>query len=282
MRVLVTGARGLLGAAIVREFTARSADVVALDRAALDITDAAGVSRVVSGAGPDVVINCVGYNDVDDAESNAVTALDVNAIAVRTLARAAEAAGARYVHYSSDFVFDGGASRPYTEDDQPNPRSVYGASKLLGEWFALEHSRADVLRVESLCGTPGPGGSRHGSLGTIVARIRAGEPVPVFVDRTVSPSYTVDVAHATAELLEAHIPFGLYHCVNSGAITWQAIATEAAELIGLPARIQPITLEQAVLKASRPKYCALSNARLAAAGVPMPPWQDALRRHLGG
>ena len=152
-RVLVTGASGQLAGAIATVF-GRDSDVTALARAALDITDDRAVNDAVAAHRPDVVVNCAAYNDVDGAETEPVAALDVNAFAVRGLARAAAAAGATLVHYSSDFVFDGTASRPYTEDDRPNPQGVYAASKLLGEWFALEAGKALVLRVESLFGAP--------------------------------------------------------------------------------------------------------------------------------
>ena len=277
MRVVVAGAAGLLAAAIIREFS-RSHDVVALDRQALDITDEAAVARVVAAARPDVVINCAAYNDVDGAEDDAVTALTVNAFAVRALARATRAASAAFVHYGTDFVFDGTATTPYAEDDPPNPRGVYAASKLLGEWFTLEMPSAYVLRVESLFGEGG--GSRRGSVATIIARIRAGQPVPVFTDRTVSPTFTADAARATAALLARRAPPGLYHCVNSGATTWPAIAAEAARLLDLPLRTAAITLDSVALRAPRPKYCALSNAKLAAAGVAMPTWQSALGEYL--
>ena len=104
--------------------------------------------------------------------------------------------------------------------------------------------------------------------------------MPVFVDRTVSPSYTTDVARATRVLLESGAPPGLYHCVNSGAATWAEIAGEAARLLGQPLQMKPITLESAALKAPRPRYCALANDRLAAAGIAMPDWRDALARYL--
>jgi dTDP-4-dehydrorhamnose reductase len=211
--VLITGARGLLGAAIAREFST-GCELHALDHAALDITDDAAVERTLAAIRPDVVINCAAFNEVDAAEDNAGAALAVNAMGVRALARASESGGATLIHYSTDFVFDGETDRPYTEDDEPRPRSFYGSSKLLGEWFALALPRAFVLRVESLFGAAPPGRDARGSLNAIVARIRAGDEVPVFVDRTVSPSYTVDVARATRALIDTGARAGLYHCVN--------------------------------------------------------------------
>lgn len=279
MRCLVTGARGLLGAAITREFS-RDAEVHAYDRARLDVSDEAAVRSVVGGVKPDVIVNCAAYNQVDAAEREPLHALEVNAFGVLSLARAAREIGAVLVHYSTDFVFDGETDRPYTEQDKPNPRGVYAASKILGDWFALETADAYVLRVESLFGEIGPGGSRRGSLAGIVDRIRAGDEVPVFVDRTVSPSYTADIAWATRQLLERRAPPGLYHCVNSGAATWAEIAHEAARLLGQPARTKPMTLETAALAAPRPRYCALSPAKLAAIGITMPDWRDALGRYV--
>jgi dTDP-4-dehydrorhamnose reductase len=278
-RVLVTGAGGLLGAAVVREFST-GAEVIARGHQALDITDERAVAAAIDEIAPDVVINCAAHNGVDAAEDAPQPSLQVNAFAVLTLARAAARRNAAFVHYSSDFVFDGQASTPYSEEDEPNPRGVYAAAKLLGDWFALDAPRSWVLRVESLFGATPPGSSRVGSLGTIVSRIRVGDDVPVFVDRTVSPSYTADVARATRALLDTGAPPGLYHCVNTGAATWSDVAREVARLLDRPAKLKPITLESAGLKAYRPKYCALSNAKLAAAGVPMPTWQDALERFL--
>jgi dTDP-4-dehydrorhamnose reductase len=280
MRVLVTGAGGLLAAAISRAFEASGDTLVALRRADLDITDPAQVQKAIAAAQPDLVVNCAAFNDVDGAETDPAAALRLNAFAVRSLAQSARQAGAGFVHYSTDFVFDGEQTRPYVEDDPPNPRSAYGASKLLGEWFALEHPDAYVLRVEALFGEPGPGGSRTGSLKGILTRIRAGEPTPVFVDRTITPGYTTDIAAATRELVMRRAAPGLYHCVNSGPTTWAEVAAEAARLLAAPLKMTPITLESVSLAAPRPKFSALANARLAAAGVSMPTWQDALVRHL--
>jgi dTDP-4-dehydrorhamnose reductase len=280
MRVLITGAHGLLGAAIASAFSDCEA-VHALGRGALDITDTRRVEAAVTTVRPDVIVNCAAYNDVDGAETHASHALAVNAFAVLDLARAAAAHGAVLVHYSSDFVFDGSADRPYVETDAPNPRSIYASSKLVGDWFAAEAPRAFVLRVESLFGGPGVhAGARRGSLGGIVDRVLTGDDVPVFIDRTVSPSYTPDIAAATRRLIDEGAPSGTYHCVNSGAATWAEVAEEAARLLGRGLRMKPLTLETVTLRAARPKFCALSNARLASIGIAMPSWQDALRRYV--
>jgi len=279
MRILLTGARGLLAAALAREFSS-AGDVHAFDRQALDITDEGAVERAIADLRPDVVLNCASFNDVDRAEAEPQVAIAVNGLGVRRLVRAAGAAGSRLVHYSTDFVFDGASDRPYVEEDRVNPRGTYAASKLLGEFFALECPQAYVLRVESLFGEPGPEGSRRGSLGTIVDRIRRGEPVPAFSDRTVSPTYTTDIAAATRRLIELEAPTGLYHCVNTGWASWVEIAREAGRLLGREAEIREITLASVKLRAPRPRYCALSNEKLAALGIVMPTWQDALRRHL--
>ncbi len=269
------GAGGQLGAAMVQAF-ASEAHVVGLTHAELDVTDQAAVRDTVRSVAPSLVVNCAAYTKVDEAEREAVTALATNALAVRTLAREAAEIGATLVHYSTDFVFDGTGDRPYREEDDPNPRSVYATSKLLGEWFAADAPRHYVLRVESLFGGP----RRKSSVDKIVDGLMAGEAVRVFVDRTVSPSYVDDVVAATRALVARGAEPGLYHCVNSGACTWYELATEAARLLGVPATLEAVRVADAALPAARPRYCALSNAKLAAAGIAMPTWQDALARHI--
>jgi dTDP-4-dehydrorhamnose reductase len=277
-RVFLAGVAGQLGGAVSAEFA--DVEVVAHTRATLDVTDGDAVRRAVAAARPSVVINCTAFNDVDGSEDRPVDAFAVNALAVRTLARAAEDNAAAFVHYGTDFVFDGETDRPYSEEDSPSPRSAYAMSKLVGEWFALDVPRGYVLRVESLFGTPPGWHGRRGSMDGIVAGLEQGRPVRVFVDRVVSPSYVVDVAAATRYLVESGAAPGLYHSVNTGHASWRDVATEAARLLGVSARLEPITLEQVQLRAPRPRFCALSNRKLADAGFPMPNWRDALARWL--
>src|SRR5947207_2218800 len=152
MRVAVVGALGQLGAAVVHELGGAH-EVMPFDRAALDVTSDSAVAAAIDAVAPDAIVNCAAYNDVDGAEDHPVDALNVNAFAVRALARAAVACECALVHYSTDFVFDGRATEPYTETDEPNPRGAYAASKLMGEWFAADAPHAYVLRVESLFGS---------------------------------------------------------------------------------------------------------------------------------
>jgi dTDP-4-dehydrorhamnose reductase len=277
-RVLVTGASGQLAAFIVEAFSDR--EVVALTRQSLDVTDPDAVARVVADAAPTLIVNCAAFNDVDGAESRAAEALAINALALRSLARAAEAAGAVLVHYSSDFVLNSDRAEPHDEDVRPSPRGVYASSKLLGEWFALEAPRTYVLRVESLFGSPDSWTGRRGTLDHIVDGIRQNREVRVFTDRFVSPSYAKDVADATKHLVTSAASTGLYHCANSGYASWYDVAREAAAILGSEPRLIPISMDQMPLKAPRPRYCALSTKKLAAAGFTMPPWPDALRRWL--
>ena len=278
--VLVVGAAGRLGAFMVQAFSDRP--VLAMTRADLEITDPDAVSRTITRTAPAVIINCAAFNDVDGAEDHFAEALAVNGFAVRSLARAAEDGDAVLVHFGTDFVFDGTAAEPYTESVPPAPRSTYALSKLLGEWFALDAPRGFVLRVESLFGASAHWTGRRGSLDAIVDGLVQGRELKVFTDRVVSPSYVEDVASATRHLVDSGADPGVYHCVNSGHATWHDVAVEAARILGVTPRLEAVTMEQMALKASRPRFCALANQKLADAGFIMPEWQGALGRWLAG
>lgn len=277
MRFLVTGAAGQLGSVVVERFSLLG-EVTAMTRTELDISREPDVFRAVRDARPDVIVNCSAYNQVDRAEQQAIEAFDVNAFGVLALARAARDVGATLVHYSTDFVFDGEIDRPYVETDPAVPQSNYGRSKLLGEWFAADAPVHYVLRVESLFGGP----LARSSIDRILDTIQRGEPTRVFVDRTVTPSYVVDVAEATVRLLSIRPPGGIYHCVNSGVTTWLEVAQEAARLLRREPNLIPTPVASVSLPARRPKYCALSNEKLSAVGIGMPAWQDALARYVAG
>ena len=284
MKALVTGAAGQLGLEISRVF-AQDGEVVALPRDRLDICDHEAVLQVAIETRPDVILNCAAYNDVDGAETDPVGAMQVNGFGVRSLAAAARETGAVLVHYGTDFVFDGMAGHPYDESASPGPQSVYATSKLLGEWFARGTAHHYVLRVESLFG----GGAEavdptarplESTVDRMVDAMLAGRPVRGFTDRTVSPSYVPDVAAATRALVMGTAAAGLYHCVNTGRATWFEVARAVAIRLGCEPLLSPITMSDVQSPAARPQFCALSNAKIVAAGATMPTWEDALDRYV--
>jgi dTDP-4-dehydrorhamnose reductase len=273
---LVTGAAGQLGGAFMANLLDEYAPV-GETRQSLDVTSHAAVMQRVTEVRPAVIINCTAYTNVDGAEDDPVTAFAVNAFAVRSLARAARAVGAVLVHYSTDFVFSGDTDRPYTEDDQPSPQSVYAQSKLVGEWMAADVPEHYVLRVESLFGGP----HARSSIDRIIHALGTGSEARVFSDRYVSPSFVEDVVAATRALLRVRAASGVYHCVNSGYATWLEVGEEIARQIGTPRdRLVPVLTSNVKLKAPRPRFAALEARRLARAGIVLPEWQDAVRRHL--
>jgi dTDP-4-dehydrorhamnose reductase len=273
--VIVLGAGGQLGQAMT-DILATCHEVVPETHATLDVASPDAVRDRIADICPDVIVNCAAYTNVDGAEEDPLSALAVNAWGVRSIARAAAAIGATLVHFSTDFVFDGATDRPYVEADAPNPRGAYAASKLLGEWFAAGAPQHYVLRVESLFG-----GTMTSSVDRLLKSIVDGQPVRAFADRTVSPSYVEDVVHATRALLDGAHPYGLYHVVNSGHTNWLVVAQELARLAGRPdAAITGVDMASSGLRASRPKFAALSNAKLVNAGITMPTWQDALTRYV--
>ena len=276
MRVLVVGAAGQLGQAMVARLGSEH-DVTGWARQDIDLRRHQDVREAISELSPEAIVNCAGYSQVDAAEDDQVTALEVNGMVVGTLARAAAAVDAVLMHYGTDFVFAGSASVPYAETDTPEPRSVYAQSKLIGEWLAADAPKHYVLRVESLFGGP----HRRSSIDRIVDAVRSGQPAPVFVDRVVSPSFVADVADASAFILRASPPAGVYHCVNSGHATWLAVAQEIVKRLGGSETVlKPVSVNDVKLRAERPRFAALSNAKLAMAGFKMPTWQDAIARYV--
>jgi dTDP-4-dehydrorhamnose reductase len=279
--VLVTGSAGQLGSAVTEDL-GRDYDVAGFTHHQLDLVDPQAVLDTVHRVKPGVIVNCGGFTDVDGAERAPAAALEVNGFAVRHLARAAAEIGSTLVHFSTDFVFDGTATSPYTEEQAPNPRSTYAVSKLLGEWFARDVPQHYVMRVESLFGGPAVLRSpRRSSLDKIVDAIAEGREVKAFIDRTVSPSYVVDIASAVRGVLDRRPPPGIYHTVNTGSCTWYELAREVERLLERKATIVGVPAASVNLVAERPIYSALSNAKLAALGIQMPTWQQALTHYLG-
>lgn len=282
MRVLVTGAGGQLGRALQATAPAGIA-LLALDRAALDISDAAAVAARVREAAPDLVINAAAYTAVDKAESDAEAARRINAEAPGHLATAAAAAGARFVHVSTDFVFDGACGSPYRPDHPTAPLGVYGATKLAGEQAVrMAHPGALIVRTAWVYGDTG-----HNFVRTMLRLMAEREEVRVVADQIGTPTYAAGLARALWAL-DAAGATGIHHWTDSGAASWYDFAVaiqEEALVLGLLARavpVIPIATSAYPTPARRPAYSILDkSAAVALVGGPAPHWRVHLRKMLG-
>jgi dTDP-4-dehydrorhamnose reductase len=272
---LVTGADGQLGAALVDRLQG-AARVVGIDKRQLDVGDAESVRRFVCGLGPRLILNCAAFNDVDGAEADPLEALRINSAAVWTLGSLAREVGALFVHYSSDFVFDGSQEAPYSEEDVARPLSVYGMSKLLGEHCAAAAPRHYILRLSSLFG----GHTRRTFVDHIISLGVSGQRVTAFVDRTVSPSFVPDVVEATLALVTHKAPHGIYHCGSGGSTNWCELAAHILSKLGRADLLEPMPFEDRAGHAIRPRHCALSGAKLTSLGIQVSTWMDTVDHYV--
>ena len=274
---MVIGATGQLGSDLVRTFD-QPGELVALSTRDVDILDAARTRSILEALQPTCVINTAAYNLVDRAEDDGRSAFALNAEAVGTLAAVCQAAGARLVHFSTDYVFDGVKRTPYLETDSPQPVSVYGESKLAGERLALERcERSVIFRVCGLFGLAGSLGKGKGNFVETMLRLaREGRPLRVVSDQVLCPSYTLDLARKVWKVLPK-VAHPIYHLTNAGQVSWYEFARRALELAGLTADLTPVTAAEYGARARRPAYSVLAHAHLAALGEDdLRPWDAAL------
>jgi dTDP-4-dehydrorhamnose reductase len=280
MRTVVLGAPGQLGRDLVPRL---SGEVIPLGRADVDLTDANSLRTRVTALRPDIVVNCAAYNFVDKAESEPAAAFVVNAWAVRELATVCRDLDATLVHFSTDYVFGLDAARvtPLTESDPPGPVSVYGLSKLAGEYLVRAICpKHYVIRTCGLYGVWGSGGKGGNFVETMLRLAGQGKPLRVVDDQRCTPSFTADVAAATAALIPTGA-FGLYHVTSAGDCTWYEFAHEIFRAAGVRANLTPITSAEFAAPARRPAYSVLSDEKLRAVGVAPPrPWTEAILAYL--
>ena len=281
MRAIVLGAGGQLGRELADELRRRNVKVLAAGRKHLDITVAEAVDALVDRHRPDWIFNAAAYNLVDKAESEPGKAMEVNGLAVRSIAQAAQRAGAAFVHYSTDHVFDGRQEQPYTEDDIPFPPSAYGVSKLAGEHYArIGCERAYVVRVAGVFGPAGRYTNRGNFPELVLKKAAAGEPLKVVDDFFASPTYAVPLVDRSIQLLKRGEP-GLYHIGGGETISWFDYARKILEAAGLEADLQPTNRREYVTPARRPLHAGLANRKLAALGLaPMPDLGESLPDYL--
>ncbi|MET3975708.1 dTDP-4-dehydrorhamnose reductase [Cellulosimicrobium sp. 4261] len=273
VRWAVTGAGGMLGAEVVALLRAGGEPVRALDRAALDVTDGDAVARALAGA--DVVVSCAAYTAVDAAETDEATAFAVNAVGAQHVARAAARHGARLVHVSTDYVFDGGPAVvgvPYAEDAPLAPRSAYGRTKAAGEWAVrTEHPDALVVRTAWLYGAHGVCFPR-----TIARVARERGALEVVDDQVGQPTWARDLADLVVRLVRSAAPGGVYHGTSQGQASWWDLAREVVAAAGLdPAIVRPVPSVASARPAPRPAWSVLGHEALRRAGVePVGGWRE--------
>ena len=266
MRVLVTGAAGQLGSDLVVALPGS----VGLPRAALSVTDAGAVLAAVRGF--DLVFNCAADNAVDAAEASPGRAFAVNAEGAANVARACRSLGARLVHFSTNYVFDGARSGPHTESDPPAPLGAYGRSKLEGERRVLELlPEALVVRSSGLFGAAGSAVKGGSFPERIVRRARAGEPLRVVNDQLLNPTYTADLARGAAALAERELS-GIVHLVAEDCCSYWELAVAALELAGLELPVERVSTAELGAAAPRPLHGCLVSERVS----PLRPWRQGL------
>jgi dTDP-4-dehydrorhamnose reductase len=269
---------------LCREFERRHWTVVRFDRQGqrgLDITDPQKVEEAVAAADPKVVVNAAAYNQVDIAENEPLIAYQTNALAVRNLAMACRQADAQLVHYSTDYVFDGTKGSAYVETDPTHPLGAYAVSKLGGELYAQAYLNDPLIIRTS--GVFGPGGmfTPRGNFVEVMLRMaKANHPIRVVHDHVASPTYAPAMAERTVDMLERKM-HGVYHLGGGEPVSWYEYAKLIFELAGLSPSLQATDEREYRTAARRPKFSALSNAKLDSSGVkPMPKFRDAVRTYL--
>jgi dTDP-4-dehydrorhamnose reductase len=279
-RTVVFGAAGQLGAELVRELRARDYSVRGWDRPEVDITDAAAVERAIARSDAEIVFNAAAYNQVDIAEQEPQAAFLVNGLAVRNLALACRQFDALLVHFSTDYVFDGFARHPYAEDDPTHPLSAYAVSKRAGELYAQAYlERVLVIRTSGVFG-PGGWGTARGNFVELMMRLASsGNPIRVVEDHVASPTFSPLLAARTVDLAGGNHA-GVFHVAGGSPISWFHFARMIFEVAGVGARLMPTNEREYRTPARRPRYSALSNAKMERVGLPpMPPLRDALETY---
>ncbi|NLT06934.1 MAG: dTDP-4-dehydrorhamnose reductase [Solirubrobacterales bacterium] len=279
VKVLITGAGGMLGRDVRRAAEAGGDEVVALDRAAVDVTDADAVAGALERERPDVAVNCAAWTDVDGAEADEEGARRLNEDGARNVAAAAAAVGAAVVQVSTDYVFDGagipagGDLRPYVESDPTGPRSAYGRTKLAGELAALAaNPRAQVVRTAWLFGV---GGANF--VETMLGLAATRDEVRVVADQIGCPTYTDHLAAGLLALARDGEP-GVHHLAGAGRCSWCDLAAATFAEAGVDCRAEPTTTAEFPRPAPRPAWSVLGSERPGA--VTLPPWRDGLRAYL--
>lgn len=275
MKILITGANGMLAKAVKEEL--KENELVCTDVEELDITNLDAVRLYTKKVKPDYIINCAAYTAVDKAEEQEELVYKINAIGPKNLAIATQENNAVLVHISTDYVFGGekDVSEDYSEDDEKNPQAVYGKTKLAGEKFIEENCKKFyIFRTAWLYG------EGHNFVRTMINLSKERDEVKVVNDQHGSPTYAVDLASIIHQAMEKQIPFGVYNSTNMGYTTWYDFTKMIYDLEGINCKVTPVTSEEFKSAAKRPKNSQMSKSKLLKYGIKIPTYEDALKRYL--
>ena len=279
MKILLIGANGQLGSDLAEVLKAH--EVVPATHRTLDVVRFEKVQEEIRRHQPEVVINTAAFHKVDVCETEVMSAFEVNAYGVRNLALAARGVEAVLVHFSTDYVFDGTSSRPYTESDPPNPVNAYGVSKLAGEKFlAYLWQKVFIIRTCGLYGYAGSRGKGGNFVEMMLTKALNEEPIRVVGDQRLTPTSTRELARKVKELIQTK-HFGLHHVTSNGECSWYEFTAEIFASQGIKADLTAITSREFRAAARRPAYSVLENARLRQLGMDdMKDWREALHEYL--
>ncbi len=276
MKVLVTGVKGQLGHDVVNELESRGMEAVGVDIAEMDITDSASVERVIGEAAPDAVIHCAAYTAVDAAEDNEEACRRVNADGTRNIAAACKKSDIKMLYISTDYVFSGRGERPWEPEDPCDPQSVYGRTKLEGE-FAVQEllDKYFIVRIAWVFGVNG-----KNFVKTMLKLSETHDTLKVVNDQFGSPTYTYDLAKLLVDMVQTD-KYGVYHATNEGDCSWHEFACAIFKEAGIQITVLPVTTAEYGAKAARPHNSRMSKEKLTQNGFHrLPAWQDALKRYL--
>ena len=275
MKILILGAKGMLGSALAEEFK-NGNEVLAWTREELDISDPEAMAGAIT-SDIDMIVNAAALTDIDAIEDKLDEAMKVNARPSAVLADICNILGMTYVHFSSEHVFPGRDNRGYDERGKTEPLSVYGSAKAQSEKFALENDRTYLIRTSRLFGDPGTSANAKESFVQDIKNAASSQgSINSVHDEVASPTYVKDLARSVRELIEAKKPYGVYHIVNSGYATWYQFASKVVELSKLNATVAPVARREMPVAAVRPRYGMLVNTKL----PQLRSWEDALTEYL--
>ncbi|MFQ6083270.1 MAG: dTDP-4-dehydrorhamnose reductase [Candidatus Aminicenantia bacterium] len=279
MKIAIIGANGQLGSDLIRVL--ENDEVIPLYHHDIDITNHQKTKEVILQIKPEILINTAAYHRVDECEDFPEKSFKVNSVAVWNLANICQDINCVFVHFSTDYVFDGKKKSPYTEEDSPNPLNVYGNSKLTGEYFVKNIcQKYFLIRTSGLYGIAGAKAKKGNFVDLMLKLEKIGKPIKVVNDQILTPTYTFELAEKISQLIKKDI-YGLYHLTNQGQCNWYEFAKTIFEFIGKKPALSPISSGLYGAKAKRPKYSVLENKRACQIDLgEFSPWKDALRAYL--